>query len=208
MSEIEKKWYVLRAVSGKENKVKEYLDADIKHGNLGDYVSQVLIPTEKTYQVRNGKKIVKERTYLPGYVLVEAALVGEVAHHLRNTPNVIGFLGGLDHPVPLRQSEVNRILGTVDELQESGEDLNIPYTVGETVKVSVGPFSGFSGLIEEVNAEKRWAVNLKYSYKDRFIIQGKWGITCYNDRDKISSGTEEIQGNRKADLQLQLKVKW
>ena len=87
MSEIEKKWYVLRAVSGKENKVKEYLDADIKHGNLGDYVSQVLIPTEKTYQVRNGKKIVKERTYLPGYVLVEAALVGEVAHHLRNTPN-------------------------------------------------------------------------------------------------------------------------
>ena len=88
MSEIEKKWYVLRAVSGKENKVKEYLDADIKHGNLGDYVSQVLIPTEKTYQVRNGKKIVKERTYLPGYVLVEAALVGEVAHHLRNTPNV------------------------------------------------------------------------------------------------------------------------
>ena len=106
MSEIEKKWYVLRAVSGKESKVKEYLDADIKHGNLGDYVSQVLIPTEKTYQVRNGKKIVKERTYLPGYVLVEAALVGEVAHHLRNTPNVIGFLGGMDHPVPLRQSEV------------------------------------------------------------------------------------------------------
>ena len=129
MSEIEKKWYVLRAVSGKESKVKEYLDADIKHGNLGDYVSQVLIPTEKTYQVRNGMKIVKERTYLPGYVL--------------------------EHPVPLRQSEVNRILGTVDELQEGGEDLNIPYTVGETVKVSVGPFSGFSGLIEEVNAEKR-----------------------------------------------------
>ena len=155
MSEIEKKWYVLRAVSGKESKVKEYLDADIKHGNLGDYVSQVLIPTEKTYQVRNGKKIVKERTYLPGYVLVEAALVGEVAHHLRNTPNVIGFLGGMDHPVPLRQSEVNRILGTVDELQEGGEDLNIPYTVGETVKVSVGPFSGFSGVIEEVSAEKR-----------------------------------------------------
>jgi transcriptional antiterminator NusG len=155
MSEIEKKWYVLRAVSGKESKVKEYLDADIRHGNLGEYVSQVLIPTEKVYQVRNGKKIVKERTYLPGYVLVEAALVGEVAHHLRNIPNVIGFLGGQDHPVPLRQSEVNRILGTVDELQEVGEELSVPYTVGETVKVSVGPFSGFSGLIEEVNGEKR-----------------------------------------------------
>ena len=155
MSEIEKKWYVLRAVSGKESKVKEYLDADLKNSILSDYVSQVLIPTEKVYSVRNGKKIVKERCYLPGYVLVEAALVGEVAHQLRNTPNVLGFLGGMDHPVPLRQSEVNRILGTVDELQEVGEDLSVPYVVGETVKVSVGPFSGFSGVIEEINAEKR-----------------------------------------------------
>ena len=155
MSEIEKKWYVLRAISGKEAKVKEYLEADIKNSDLGEYVSQVLIPTEKVYQVRNGKKIVKERSYLPGYVLVEAALVGEVAHHLRNTPNVIGFLGGSEKPVPLRQSEVNRILGTVDELQESGEDLSIPYVVGETVKVNYGPFSGFSGIIEEVNTEKK-----------------------------------------------------
>lgn len=155
MSEIEKKWYVLRAVSGKEAKVKEYLEAEMRHSDLGEYVSQVLIPTEKTYQVRNAKKIVKERTYLPGYVLVEAALVGEVAHQLRNITNVIGILGGQDHPVPLRQSEVNRILGTVDELQEVGEDLSIPYAVGETVKVSVGPFSGFSGVIEEVSAEKR-----------------------------------------------------
>ncbi len=155
MSGVEKKWYVLRAVSGKEAKVKEYLDADIKNSDLGDYVSQVLIPTEKVYQVRNGKKIVKERSYLPGYVLVEAALVGEVPHRLRNTPNVIGFLGGMDKPVPLRQSEVNRILGTVDELQDSGEDLNIPFVVGEAVKVNYGPFSGFSGVIEEVNAEKK-----------------------------------------------------
>ena len=110
MSEIVKKWYVLRAVSGKESKVKEYIDADIRNGSLADYVSQVLIPTEKVYQVRNGKKIVTERSYLPGYVLIEAALVGEVAHQLRNTPNVMGFLGGSENPVPLRQSEVNRIL--------------------------------------------------------------------------------------------------
>lgn len=155
MSEIAKKWYVVRAISGKENKVKEYLEADIKNSDLGDYVSQVLIPTEKVYQVRNGKKVVKERNYLPGYVLVEAALVGEVYHHLRNTPNVIGFLGGPDNPTPLRQSEVNRILGTVDELQESGEEMNIPYILGETVKVTFGPFSGFSGIIEEVNNEKK-----------------------------------------------------
>jgi len=155
MSEIEKKWYVMRAVSGKENKVKEYLEADMKNSNLGEYVSQVLIPTEKVYQVRNGKKVMKERSYLPGYVLVEAALVGEVTHHLRNTPNVLGFLGGMDHPTPLRQSEVNRILGTFDELQEIEEDSTIPYIVGETVKVNYGPFSGFSGTIEEINAEKK-----------------------------------------------------
>ena len=153
MPEIEKKWYVLRAVSGKEAKVKEYLEADIKNSDLGEYVSQVLIPTEKTYQVRNGKKIVKERSYLPGYVLVEAALVGEVAHHLRNTPNVIGFLGGMDHPTPLRESEVNRILGVADGTPTLVED--IPYNVGESVKVTEGPFSGFSGLIEEVNSEKK-----------------------------------------------------
>ena len=153
MSEIEKKWYVLRAVSGKESKVKEYLEADIKNSDLGEYVSQVLIPTEKVYQVRNGKKIAKERSYLPGYVLVEAALVGEVAHHLRNTPNVIGFLGGMDNPTPLRTSEVNRILGIVDGQPEMEE--NVPYEVGETVKVTEGPFSGFSGLIEEVNSEKK-----------------------------------------------------
>ena len=155
MSEIEKKWHVLRAVSGKEAKVKEYLEADMKHGNFGDYVSQVLIPTEKVVSVRNGKKVVKERSYLPGYVLVEAALVGEIAHHLRNTPNVIGFLGGMDKPVPLRQSEVNRILGTVDELQENPVEAAIPYTVGEAVKVNYGPFTGFTGIIEEVNAEKK-----------------------------------------------------
>ena len=155
MSEIEKKWYVMRAVSGKENKVKEYLEADMRNSDLGEYVSQVLIPTEKVYQVRNGKKVMKERSYLPGYVLVEAALVGEVTHHLRNTPNVLGFLGGMDNPTPLRQSEVNRILGTFDELQEVEDDSNIPYIVGETVKVNYGPFSGFSGTIEEINAEKK-----------------------------------------------------
>jgi len=156
MSEIQKKWYVLRAISGKESKVKEYIDYEIAHTNLSDFVSQVLIPTEKTIQVRNGKKVVKEKSYLPGYVLVEVALVGEVAHHLRNIPNVLGFLGGLDNPTPLRQSEVNRILGTMDEMQEvSMEDTTVLFTVGESVKVNHGPFSGFSGIIEEVSKEKR-----------------------------------------------------
>jgi transcription termination/antitermination protein NusG len=155
MSDFQKKWYVLRAVSGKENKVREYLEAEIKNSTLGEYVSQVLIPTEKVYQMRNGKRVLKERSYLPGYVLIEAALVGEVAHVLRNTPNVIGFLGGTDNPQSLRESEVNRILGKVDELQETGEEFSIPYYVGESVKVNHGPFSGFSAVIEEVNNEKK-----------------------------------------------------
>ena len=156
MSEIQKRWYVLRAISGKESKVKESIDYEIAHTNLSDFVSQVLIPTEKTIQVRNGKKVVKERSYLPGYVLVEVALVGEVAHHLRNIPNVLGFLGGLDNPTPLRQSEVNRILGTIDEMQEvTMEETSVLFAIGESVKVNHGPFSGFSGIIEEVNKEKR-----------------------------------------------------
>ena len=155
MSDIQKKFYVLRAISGKENKVREYLEAELKNTDLGEYVSQVLIPTEKTFTVRNGKKVMKERAYLPGYVLVEAALVGEVAHRLRNIPKVIGFLGGSENPVPLRPSEVNRILGTVDEFQELQEEMDIQFYVGENVKVTFGPFSGFSGLIEEVNTEKK-----------------------------------------------------
>ena len=127
----------------------------MKNTDLVEYVSQVLIPTEKTFTVRNGKKVVKERAYLPGYVLVEAALVGEVAHRLRNIPNIIGFLGGLDNPVPLRPAEVSRILGTVDDMQEQPEDMDLQFLVGESVKITFGPFSGFSGIIEEVNAEKR-----------------------------------------------------
>ena len=152
---VEKSWYVLRAVSSKETKVKEYIDAEIKNGRLGDHVSQVLIPTEKVVQVRGGKRIVKERTYLPGYVLVEAALVGETVHILRNPPNVLGFLGGMDNPTPLRESEVNRILGKVDEMQEDLVDVVIPYVEGEAVKVTDGPFSGFSGVIEKVDNEKK-----------------------------------------------------
>ena len=152
---VEKSWYVLRAVSSKETKVKEYIDAEIKNGRLGDHVSQVLIPTEKVVQVRGGKRIVKERTYLPGYVLVEAALVGETVHILRNTPNVLGFLGGMDNPTPLRESEVNRILRKVDEMQEDLVDVVIPYVEGEAVKVTDGPFSGFSGVIEKVDNEKK-----------------------------------------------------
>ena len=157
MSENSKKWYVLRAIGGKEKKVKEYIENEIANGDLKGFVEQVLIPTEKVYQIRNGKKISKERNFFPGYILIEAALVGEVAHTLRNVPNVIGFLGDTKggDPVPMRQNEVNRILGRVDELAETGEELNIPFVIGETVKVIDGPFNGFNGTIEEINEEKK-----------------------------------------------------
>ncbi len=151
----EKKWYVVRAISGKEKKVKEYLESEIKRLNLQDYISQVLIPTEKVYQVRKGKKISKERNYFPGYVLIEAALVGEVPHIVTNVPDVLGFLGTRGEPDPLRESEVKRILGKVDELAEQGEEVNVPFIVGETVTVTDGPFNSFSGVIEEINEEKK-----------------------------------------------------
>ena len=154
MAESGKKWYVLRAVSGKEAKVKEYIEAEMKHNALlTQYVSQVLIPTEKHATLRNGKRVVKEKISLPGYVLVEAELKGDVAHTLRFMPNVLGFLGGLDNPTPVKQSDINRILGNVEET-ELDDEVNVPYVVDETVKVTDGPFSGFSGVIEEVNAEK------------------------------------------------------
>jgi len=121
MAEIAKKWYVVRAVSGKEKKVKEYLELEIARMKLSDYVNQVLIPTEKVFKIQNGKKVNKEKAFLPGYVLIEAALVGEVAHVIKGIPNVIGFLGTVKggDPVPMRIAEVNRILGKVDERNEN-----------------------------------------------------------------------------------------
>ena len=155
MADAGMKWYVLRAVSGKEAKVKEYLEALAKHNDiLAANVGQILRPPEKYAQLRNGKRVVKEKLFLPGYVLVEARLQGEVAHLLRFTPNVLGFLGGLDNPTPVRQSDINRILGTAEETVIRAEEVSIPYTVDEAVRVIDGPFSGFSGVIEEVNAEK------------------------------------------------------
>ena len=155
--ELKKAWYVLRAISGKEAKVKEVLDGAIRNTGLGDYVFQVLIPTEKVMSVKNGKKVVKERNLYSGYVFVECILTGEVLYELRNTTNVIDFLRGRGKdaaPESLRESEVRRMLGAADELAGGGDEGN-DYIVGEAVKVTSGPFSGFDGIIEEVNREKK-----------------------------------------------------
>jgi transcription termination/antitermination protein NusG len=156
MTDTVKKWYVIRAISGKEKKVKQYIESEINRLKLNEYVSQVLIPTEKIYQIKDGKKVSKERNYLPGYVLIEANLTGEIPHIIQNVTGVINFLGPKgEAPAPLRPAEVNRLLGKVDELAESEEVMNIPFVVGETVKVIDGPFNTFSGVIEEVNEEKK-----------------------------------------------------
>jgi len=157
MEEIVKKWHLVRGVSGKEKKVKEYLELEITRAKLNDFVSQVLIPTEKVFKIQNGKKVNKEKVYLPGYVIIEAALLGEVTHVIKSIPNVIGFLGTEKggEPVPMRLAEVNRILGKVDELAETEEEMKIPFVIGESVKVIDGPFNNFSGVIDEINEEKK-----------------------------------------------------
>ena len=154
---VNKKWYVVRAVSGQENKIKTYIENEISRLGLGDYVDQVLVPTEKVIQIRNGKKVNKERTYFPGYIMIQANLSGEVPHIIKSITNVIGFLGetkGGD-PIPLRKAEVNRMLGKVDELSTESESVSIPFEFGENIKVIDGPFNGFNGTIEKVNQEKR-----------------------------------------------------
>lgn len=158
---IELKWYVVRVVSGQEKKIKSYLETEVGRQKLEDYIPQVLIPSEKVYEMRNGKKRVRERNYFPGYVLVSADLSHGEAHHIvTSIPGVIGFLGSNDGgasktPVPLRQSEINRILGKVDEADEFEEKLDTPFIVGESVKVMDGPFSGFTGTVEEVFEERK-----------------------------------------------------
>ena len=151
------KWYVVRAVSGQENKVKAYIETETARLGMADYISQVLVPTEKVVQVKDGKKIAKEKVYFTGYIMIDANLTGEIPHIIKSIPGVIGFLGetkGGD-AVPLRQSEVNRMLGKVDELSVKEDSVSIPYSTGETVKVIDGPFNGFNGTIEKVNEEKR-----------------------------------------------------
>lgn len=160
----ELKWYVVRAVSGKERKVKEALESEITRHELESVIPQILIPSEKVYEMRNGKKRVRERNFFPGYILIQADFAnGEVQHMITNKeliPNVIGFLGegstsASKDPVPLRQSEVNRILGRVDEVEEHDEQLDTPYIIGESVKVMDGPFSGFTGTVEEVFEDRK-----------------------------------------------------
>ncbi len=156
MSE-EKKWFVMRVISGKERKIKEYIDNEVGRSGWNEIVTQVLVPMEKIYKVKDGKKVIKERTFFPGYVLMEAddkKVNGDMLAAIKNISGVIGFLGGTK-PTALRKVEVNRILGKVDEMAGAGETVVEPFLVGENVKITDGPFNDFVGVIEEVNEDKK-----------------------------------------------------
>jgi transcriptional antiterminator NusG len=149
---------VLRVVSGKEKKVKEYLDKEISRGGWSEIVKQVFLPVEKVYKVQNGKKVMRERNYYPGYVMIEIAegkLSDDLREVIKNTSNVIHFLGK-ENPIALRKAEVNKMLGKMDEMAEAGgASMSEPFIVGETIKIIEGPFNDFNGTIEEVNDEKK-----------------------------------------------------
>lgn len=156
------KWYVLRVVSGKERKVKEYLDKEVNRSGWSETIKQVFLPMEKVYKVQNGKKVMREKNYYPGYVLLEVAngkLNDDVVQHISGISNVMHFLtdgkGSKGNIICLRKAEVNKMLGKVDEMSEQGITMNEPFIIGETIKIIEGPFNDFNGVIEDVNDEKK-----------------------------------------------------
>ncbi|MAX68136.1 MAG: transcription termination/antitermination factor NusG [Flavobacteriales bacterium] len=153
----ENNWYVLRVMGGKEKKTRLFIEKEIDRLNLNAFVSQILIPTEKVYQIKNGKKVSREKNFFPGYLLVEANLTGEVPHIIRGVQNVMGFLGAKKggDPVPMRDAEINKILGRVDEMALTDENVSIPFIAGETVKVIDGPFNSFNAEIESIDEQKK-----------------------------------------------------
>lgn len=156
MSE-DKKWYSLRVVSGKEKSIKERIELEIQRNKWDDVVTQVLVPSEKVYKIRGGKKVILERNILPGYILVEAVasrFTGEMVQTISNVINVIHFLGK-NNPVPMSQAEANRMLGKVDDSQEVTAAMIEPFLIGETVKIIDGPFNDFIGDVKEVNEDKK-----------------------------------------------------
>lgn len=156
MSET-KKWYSLRVISGKEKKAKQFIDMELSRSGWMDIVTQIVVPTEKVYKIEKGKKVIRERNILGGYILVEAdstKLTGEIITALNNIPNVIHFLGG-NAPIPMQEHEANRLLGKIDETQDMDEALLEPFLVGETIKIVDGPFNDFIGDIQEINEEKK-----------------------------------------------------
>ena len=150
---VDKKWYVVRTYSGHENKVKLYLENEVAQASLGEKISAVIVPSEKVFEVKDGKKKSKTRTFFPGYILVEAVMDKATQHLILNTPSVISFVGPKNAPAPLQPTEVRRLIGKIEERKDV-EVLEVPFRIGDAVKVIDGPFNNFSGFVQEVAEEK------------------------------------------------------
>lgn len=154
MENSKAKWYVVRTFSGHENKVKTLIDAELKDNEeLRARIFDVLVPTEKVFEVKDGKKKTKKKNFFPGYILVCVDLDIKVKDFIINTPSVMGFLGSANHPVPLLPEEVKRIVGRLSQTEETERTETI-FRTGDFVKITDGPFNNFSGFIQEVNEEK------------------------------------------------------
>lgn len=148
------KWYVVKTFSGHENKVKNLVEAGVKENDqLAAKIQQILVPTEKVFEVKDGKKKSKSKNFFPGYVLLQADLDIQVKDFILNTPSVMGFLGTGKNPNPLQPEEVKRIIGRIAQDQE-GERMETAFKAGDFVKIIDGPFNNFSGYIQEVSEEK------------------------------------------------------
>lgn len=159
MAEEKKHWYILRTISGKEMKVKEMIEAACKNNaDLQRRISQVLVPTEKVYRNRGGKKELKDKTLFSGYVFVQALLTGDVENFLQNTSNVINFVRsreGGKKPEPVPESQIELMLGNAEVRAEENLEAASDFVIGESVKVTFGAFNGFIGEIKEINPERR-----------------------------------------------------
>lgn len=153
MNAVDKKWYVVRTYSGHENKVKAYLENEVMQAGLTDKITAVIVPSEKVFEVKDGKKKSKTRTFFPGYILVEAVMDKTTQHVILNTPSVISFVGPKNAPAPLQASEIRRLIGKIEERKDV-EVIEIPFRVGDAIKVTDGPFNNFSGFVQEVHEEK------------------------------------------------------
>ncbi len=149
---MKKSWYVVHTLSGHEQRVKRSLEKAIEAKGLQEKIGKVLIPTEQVVEMRKGKRMVTTRKFLPSYVLIEMALDKETSHLVVSTPGITNFVGAKGKPQPLSQEEVDRIFEQVSHQQ--GERMEIPFEVGDAVKVTDGPFTDFSGVVSEVNSER------------------------------------------------------
>lgn len=170
------KWYIINAFNGKEKKVKEKIEKELKNTGMDKYVKEFLIPREKYYQIRNGKKVKSERNFFPGYIMIECVMNGELVRTIKNVDGVIGFLGS-ESPVPMKDVEVNRMLKTIDDMHETTATMDTTFILGEEVTIIDGPFTSFHGQIEKFDMDRK-----------RIVVS----VTIFGRKTPVELGYEQI----------------